>query len=170
MTAAGAPMTGWDDALAGLRPLLLLVARQHVGRAADAEDAVQDGVARLWSRGPDGVDDVKAYLVACVRSAAVDAGERAGRTRRREGGDLASDPPAPMLECPAERAESRAAVEAALARLPAEQREVVVLKVWGGLTFAEIAAATGSPPNTAASRYRYALAALRQHLSTGGLA
>jgi len=46
--------------------------------------------------------------------------------------------------------------------LPAPQREVITLKVWGGLTFAEIAATLDIPPNTAASRYRYGLEELRR--------
>jgi RNA polymerase sigma-70 factor (ECF subfamily) len=42
---------------------------------------------------------------------------------------------------------------------------VLALKIWGGLTFAQIAAQLGIPPYTAASRYRYALAALRRDLT-----
>jgi RNA polymerase sigma-70 factor (ECF subfamily) len=49
-----------------------------------------------------------------------------------------------------------------LNHLPEIQRSVVTLKVWGGLTFAEIASALEIPANTAASRYRYALAELRK--------
>src|SRR5437879_3620136 len=45
-------------------------------------------------------------------------------------------------------------LERALAELPAGQREVIALKVDGGLTFAEVAACLGVSPNTAASRYR----------------
>ena len=56
------------------------------------------------------------------------------------------------------------ALERALARLPVEQREVVALKVDGELTFAEIGAVMGISPNTAASRYRYALGKLRAEL------
>jgi DNA-directed RNA polymerase specialized sigma24 family protein len=49
----------------------------------------------------------------------------------------------------------------ALASLPPEQREAVGLEIDGGLTFAEIGAVAGISPNTAASRYRYALEKLR---------
>jgi len=52
----------------------------------------------------------------------------------------------------------------ALAELPAEQRAVVHLKLWEGLTFEQIAEALGIPPNTAASRYRYGLDKLRERL------
>jgi RNA polymerase sigma-70 factor (ECF subfamily) len=53
---------------------------------------------------------------------------------------------------------------AALKLLPGEQREVLTLKIWNELTFAEIASALGISQNTAASRYRYALATLKKHL------
>jgi len=42
---------------------------------------------------------------------------------------------------------------------------VLVMKIWDELTFAEIGQALGISPNTAASRYRYALAALKKDLS-----
>jgi RNA polymerase sigma-70 factor (ECF subfamily) len=61
--------------------------------------------------------------------------------------------------------ERRAAIEAALGRLPEAQREVLVLKIWGGLSFPQIAAALDIPANTAASRYRYALTKLREQLA-----
>ncbi|MCA1596341.1 MAG: hypothetical protein LC772_07955, partial [Chloroflexi bacterium] len=50
------------------------------------------------------------------------------------------------------------------ARLPVEQREVLALKVFQGLTFKEIARATGISINTAASRYRYGIEKLREAL------
>jgi RNA polymerase sigma-70 factor (ECF subfamily) len=49
-------------------------------------------------------------------------------------------------------------------QLPSEQREVVVLKIWGGLTFAQIAEQLELSAHTAASRYRYALSKLRESL------
>src|ERR1017187_4161428 len=58
----------------------------------------------------------------------------------------------------------RAALAGALAELPAEQRAVVHLKLWDGLTFEQIAGALDIPLNTAASRYRYGLDKLRERL------
>ena len=46
-----------------------------------------------------------------------------------------------------------------------EQAEVLVMKIWGGLSFPQIAAALEISANTAASRYRYALAKLREQLA-----
>ncbi len=54
-----------------------------------------------------------------------------------------------------------AAIESALLKLPAEQREVIVLKIYEGLTFREIGEVMRISANTAASRYRYALDKLR---------
>ena len=57
-------------------------------------------------------------------------------------------------------------LERELRRLPPDQREVLILKFWGGLTFAQVAEALDIPQGTAASRYRLALEALRQPLTT----
>jgi RNA polymerase sigma-70 factor (ECF subfamily) len=54
---------------------------------------------------------------------------------------------------------------AALAQLPAEQREVVVLRIYGDMQFHEIAESLSISINTAQSRYRYAIAALRKRLA-----
>jgi len=58
----------------------------------------------------------------------------------------------------------RSALAEALGELPPEQRAVVHLKLWEGLTFEAIAEALQIPLNTAASRYRYGLDKLREHL------
>ena len=52
-----------------------------------------------------------------------------------------------------------------LRELPVEQREVVVLKIWHGLTFASIAGMMSISPNTVAGRYRYGLQKLRRSLN-----
>jgi RNA polymerase sigma-70 factor (ECF subfamily) len=68
---------------------------------------------------------------------------------------------APLFIAPAGLDDLALDLEQALDELPREQREVVVLRVWGQLTIDETARLLGVPPNTAASRYRYALARLR---------
>ena len=74
-------------------------------------------------------------------------------------GDMSTWFESPMAE--AERVQT---VQSVLVGLPAEQQEVVTLKIWGELTFAEIAEVLGIPANTAASRYRLALETLRRRL------
>jgi len=62
-------------------------------------------------------------------------------------------------ESPSERAAMRC-----LAELPTEQREVIVLKIWHGCTFEEIAELLEIPPNTASGRYRYGLRKIKLRL------
>jgi RNA polymerase sigma-70 factor (ECF subfamily) len=64
---------------------------------------------------------------------------------------------------PAETEAERQAMKA-LAALPREQREVIVLKIWNGLTFEEIGRLFELSPNTVAGRYRYGLNKLRTSL------
>ncbi|MDH3583482.1 MAG: sigma-70 family RNA polymerase sigma factor [Phycisphaerae bacterium] len=144
-------------------PALILFARQHVRSHAEAEDVVQDGFIRFWRR-RSGVQDPLAFLYRCVRTVAIDLERTEGRrrTREREAGSRSTQA---MFQSPLERAESDAAVQQALETLPLEQKEVVALKLWGEMTFAQVAEALEISPNTAASRYRYAITALRRELA-----
>jgi RNA polymerase sigma-70 factor (ECF subfamily) len=138
---------------------------------------VQEAFLRFWrarDRGDrDGatrpIEDPVAYLFACVKRAAMDW-QRGGRRRGLRENSVAAarseaSTDAALLGGSLEREERRAAVEAALARLPEPQREVLVLKVWAGLSFPQIGQALGVSPDTAASRYRYGLAKLREQLA-----
>jgi RNA polymerase sigma-70 factor (ECF subfamily) len=142
---------------------LVLFARQWTASRADAEDVVQEAFVRFW-RAHHRVADPAAYLYACVRHCALDWQRRRQRQARREA--AAARPEAePWFAGPAEQNERRTAIEAALLRLPEDQREVLVLHLWGGLSFPQIAAALDISANTVASRYRYALAKLRKQLA-----
>jgi RNA polymerase sigma-70 factor (ECF subfamily) len=144
-------------------PALVLLARQWAPRHADAEDVVQEALVRCW-RSRDRISDLTAYLYTCVRNGALDWQRGRRRQRRRESAVARADCE-PMLVAPVEQEERRVAIEAAVRRLPAAQAEVLVMKIWGGLSLPQIAAAVGTSTNTAASRYRYALAALREQLA-----
>lgn len=161
LLAAGNP-----DAYAALysrlaRPLLR-VAAAMLADAGEAEDAVHDVFVAL-ARGRKRlrrVEDLDAYVFASLRHAVAARIDRR-RVERRHWERLALIPsPAPHSPDPADGAE----LSAALAALPPEQREIVVMKIDGGLTFAQIAQVLGISPNTAASRYRYALEKLRRFL------
>src|SRR5688572_27913917 len=140
---------------------------------ADAVDVMQEAFLRFWrarERTDVSIADPVAYLFGCVKHAAMDC-QRGGRrrARREEAAGLAAAPEAsgrdPMLTGELEREERRVAIEAALVQLSEPQREALVMKVWAGLSFPQIAQALGIPPDTAASRYRYALAKLRGQLA-----
>ncbi|MCY2932156.1 MAG: sigma-70 family RNA polymerase sigma factor [Planctomycetota bacterium] len=124
---------------------------------ADAEDAVQDVFAALAAgrRGLHNVKDLGAYLFVSLRRA---AGRIAQRRARQPRGPCVFDPPA---AAPAAEPLQADRLRAALKRLPATQREALALKIDGELTFAQIGQVLGVSPNTAASRYRYALETLR---------
>jgi RNA polymerase sigma-70 factor (ECF subfamily) len=80
------------------------------------------------------------------------------RSLTRPDARIWSDPP------PHGQDEIHQLVRLALRKLPPTQAEVVVLKIWEEMTFAEVGEILGQSPNTAASRYRYALQKLAQHL------
>jgi RNA polymerase sigma-70 factor (ECF subfamily) len=154
----------WRQLIESDGPALVLLARQHARSLDEAEDAVQEGLMRAWQR-RSAVNDLRAYAFTCVRSAALDQGKSQRRRERREDRVREAAPETGWLTAAPEQQETRAHLEAALKELPEQQREVVVMKVWGGLSFAQIGEAAGVPLNTAASRYRYALERLRELLS-----
>jgi RNA polymerase sigma-70 factor, ECF subfamily len=135
-----------------------------LGRREDAEDVVQDvflAVVRCRERLID-VSDLTAYLFAALRRAA-------GRcAQRRARAPLTSQPAVGEVAAQAEPAQPDVQrcrrLQQAIGSLPDHQREVVALKIDGGLTFAQIAEVTEVSINTVASRYRYALQKLRTSL------
>ena len=134
----------------------LLFARSQARCEADAHDLLQDALVEVWRRAERDRPPDDALVFRTIRRRAIDLGRRNDRRERRE---LAAP-----LWWTAE-ASVEPALDAELARavknLPAHLREVVLLKVWGEVTFRQIAEAIEVPPATAASRYRYALEHLR---------
>lgn len=149
-------------------PKLLLCARQWTKSAADAEDVVQEAFVRYWRHQRHLPGEPLPLLVTSARRAAVDLARRDLRRNRRDEAALAPEGDPPWFRCTLEQDERRQGIEAAIRQLPVEQREVLVLKIWGELTFQQIAAELEIPVNTAASRYRYAVATLRQNLTAAG--
>jgi RNA polymerase sigma-70 factor (ECF subfamily) len=153
----------WTTWLDRHGPALVLFARQWVAGRGDAEDVVQDAFVRFW-QSRDRVVDPTSYLYACVKHCALD--RQRSRKRRSHREQATARPEAETMFAGAlEQAERRLAVEAALLELPEKQREVLVMKIWGGLSFPQIAAALEISADTAGSRYRYALARLHKVLA-----
>lgn len=151
----------WKAVFCELAPGLVLFARQWVRSAADAEDIVQDAFVKFWRRNHK--IDNRALLYATVRSTALDLIRRDSRRARREI-EASAEVDEAIAHAFDFDDESQRGLARAIDRLPHEQREVLVMKIWNELTFAEIAQALEISQNTAASRYRYALAALKKDL------
>lgn len=151
----------WDLASRRLYGLALW----RTGCEEDARDVVQEVFVRLASRRGElsTVATPHVWLLAVTHNAAVDALRRKAR-RRAEPLESAAHVAAP--EADPERAAVASRASRALAQLPPAQREAVLLHHVTGCSFREIAAITGVPAFTAASRCRLALARLR-HLMGG---
>jgi RNA polymerase sigma-70 factor (ECF subfamily) len=135
---------------------LRLYARQWT---AAPEDAVQQAFCKLATVAAP--DDPVAWLYRSVRNAAIDAGR--GDRRRRTREERSARPERWFDDSAAAGLDAATAV-AALEALPGEQREVIVARLWGGLTFDQIAAANGSSVSSAHRRFEAGIAALRVHL------
>jgi RNA polymerase sigma-70 factor (ECF subfamily) len=152
----------YDEHAQALFAFLLNLTRNE----ADTRDLLQEVFVKL-AKNPAMLTEAREPRALLVRSAhnlAVDLMRRRG-TRQRNYEQLAAESEGLFAAAknPDEDAFRRALAQA-LGELPAEQRAVVHLKLWEGLTFEQIATALDVPPNTAASRYRYGLDKLRERL------
>ena len=138
-----------------------------------AEDVVQEVFLRMW-RQPSSYDPTRgrfiSWLMSVTRNRSLDELRRV--TRRLRSEDLEEEPgrelPAPEgVDDPQAGlllAERRAAVRAAMTRLPPAQRRVIELAYFGGLTQVEIAQATGDPLGTVKTRVRLGMQKFREAL------
>ena len=139
-------------------PALLLFAQAVTGERCRAQDAVHQVFLKLIEKGSlNRVVDKKAYLFACVRNAALNEGKLRERNAPLEPDSAWFIPP--DRDYAGERN-----LRCALGALPNDQREAMVLHIWGELTFSQISDLLGVSSNTVASRYRYALAKLRDSM------
>ena len=100
-------------------------------------------------------------MFATIHRRAIDQARRQDRRANREIAALGFFQEA-WFDSSVEDRELQQLIQGAMSRMSENFREVVTLKVWGGLTFAEIAVALGIPANTASSRYRYGIEELRR--------
>lgn len=141
-------------------PALLLFGIALAGDRDRAQDAVHQIFLKLLEHSDlERIAAVRTYLFCALRNTILTGVRRQGRDLALEQAD------GPWFESPNRDYVEELSVRRALGGLPEDQREVTILHIWGGLTFAEAAEVLGINANTAAARYRYALAKLRDTLS-----
>jgi RNA polymerase sigma-70 factor (ECF subfamily) len=146
-------------------PAVHAAARQILGDPATADDVVQDVFVDLW-RHPERYDatlaGLRTYLTLCARHRALDVVRSELRRAIREERQ-ARLLPAPRQPSPSEEVadeDTASTVRAAVRALPPDQRRVVELAYFGGLSYRDVAQRIGIPEGTAKSRLRLALAKL----------
>jgi len=142
---------------------LRLIARQWTRSDADADDVLQEAFIRFWKNQRHLPGNPNALVVTSIRRSALDLYRSTDRRSHREQKVFADSDTMTWFE--PEVDPRLQALTDSLPQLPNEQREVVVLKIWGDLTFDEIGEQLSISPNTAASRWRYAMEALRKLIS-----
>jgi RNA polymerase sigma-70 factor, ECF subfamily len=139
-----------------------------------AQDVVQEVFLSLWRdarRFDAGRGTVATYLLSMTHHRAVDVVRREENLRRwrtsDEGLELEPDPKA-RVEDEVEASERRAEVRAALAELPAAQREALLLAFFGGYTQREVAALVGVPLGTVKTRMAAGMRKMKEALQDAG--
>jgi RNA polymerase sigma-70 factor, ECF subfamily len=143
------------------------LAYRMCGRRALAEDIVQEAFLSLWRSG-SGYDrtrgSVRSWVLSAVHNRAIDAMRRAGA---KAGRDVSDEGIAERLKAPeapdAEvlRRDEARRVRSALAELPPDQRQVIELAYFGGLSHSQIADVLELPPGTVKGRMRLGLTKMR---------
>ena len=140
-----------------------------LGDAQASEEVMQDAFHAVWRQARTYRPDrgaVRTWLMAIARNAAIDRRRMKRRPREvtidESAISLGDEASVEMDVAAALRAER---VRAVVAALPPEQRRVLHLAFWGGLSQTEIAARAGMPLGTVKSRLRLAMAKLRDELA-----
>lgn len=165
----------WYEWLSENGSRMLLFARQQTRNAQDAEDVLQDALvklARMVDEGSfqGGEEQWKPFLYTAIRRLAIDLGRKNNRRSKREEKSEADrllqngGCSEPWFEKNQVNDESRVLLEEGLKKIPEKFSEVIVMKIWGENTFAQIAENLGLSLNTVSSRYRYGLERLRKLL------
>jgi RNA polymerase sigma-70 factor (ECF subfamily) len=146
------------------------LALRMCGRRALAEDIVQEAFLSLWRSGTSydrARGSVRSWVLSAVHNRAVDALRRAGSKAGRDVHDdgIAERLPAPeATDAEVVRREEARRVRSALDDLPPDQRQVIELAYFGGLTHSQIAEMLDLPPGTVKGRMRLGLTKMRSTL------
>ena len=157
-TVNGDANTDWREALYDAKAAELILYGRALGLShAEAEDVLQETFVALLQM-PHAPSKREHYCVRSYRNRALNHRRSLWRRLQREWESLRW-----FEKSPGETDEERAAMRA-LAELPVDQREAIVLKIWHGCTFEDIGDLLDISPNTAAGRYRYGLQKIKSAL------
>ena len=164
--------SGLEQAYALWSRLFFSVARHVISDSARAEDCVHDALLRVWrapNRFSGNREMLKAYLVTCVRNESLGMVRREGRRDAREL-KAARLTPVTSVDPPVVDPVETQRLQAALGRLPEEQRAALTLAYYGNKTHVEIARELDVPLGTIKSRISMAMRKLQTDLasSAGG--
>ena len=146
------------------------LALRMCGRRALAEDIVQEAFLSLWRSGTSydrGRGSVRSWVLSAVHNRAVDALRRAGSKAARDVHDAGIAERLPAREATdaeVERRDDARRIRSALGELPPDQRQVIKLAYFGGLTHNQIAEMLELPPGTVKGRMRLGLTRMRSAL------
>ena len=147
------------------------LAYRMCGRRSMAEDVVQEAFLSLWRSGArydPARGSVRAWLLRVVHNRTIDSFRRSTVRDGRDVHDEAAAerlPAAELTDQEVQRREDVRQVRGALDDLPADQRQVIELAYFGGLSHSEIAEALGLPAGTVKGRMRLGLTKLRLALA-----
>ncbi|MFD2256649.1 RNA polymerase sigma factor [Luteolibacter algae] len=176
-TQSSPATTAWRAWLEEHAPKLFLFARNQTRSHEDAQDVLQDAIVKLVEKirageFVGGQEAWQPYLYTTIRRLAIDLSRKDDRRKKRED-NVSAEIEAEQLEAfhpwfdsDGGDEETKNQLEDAIKSLPEKFSEVIVMKIWGEQTFAQIGEALGISQNTAASRYRYGLDALKRELGT----
>jgi RNA polymerase sigma-70 factor (ECF subfamily) len=149
------------------------LAYRMCGRRALAEDIIQDAFLSLWRSGTSydrARGSVRSWVLSAVHNRAIDALRRTGAKTGRDVHDegIAERLPAPeATDAEVVRRDEADRVRGALAELPPDQRQVIELAYFGGLSHNQIAEVLELPPGTVKGRMRLGLSKMRAALGEG---
>lgn len=149
------------------------VAKRVCGDRTLAEDVTQTVFVDLWRR-PQRYDPsrgaLRPWLMAQAHARAVDIVRSEAARQRRQARDAQLAPPSvPDVDAEVHLADLSDGVRRAVDKLPAEERDAIVLAYFGGHSYRETAALLGAPEGTVKSRIRRGLSGLRRALEAEGI-
>jgi RNA polymerase sigma factor (sigma-70 family) len=160
--------SGLEQAYALWSRLLFSVARHAIADSGRAEDCVHDALVRVWrspNRFTGNREMLKAYLIACVRNESLATLRREGRRDAREL-KTARLAPVTSVDPPVVDPVETQRLQAALGRLPEEQRTALTLAYYGNKTHVEISQELDVPLGTIKSRISMAMRKLQAELAS----